>query len=250
MDKPELVADGYQFLQEAITWANSNIQGIDRILEAEKLPMYYAVSLFHDRIISWPNREKFYDELYQDKSWEGFLPPYFVENKVLFAILHEKEFLTDFPEYQHWKGKTVEEVFGYPGDTRLMDTIGGEATRNTVIVPSSSLASRMEGECNVFYHELAHFLHFTTLTNEEFLGLESLYDMAMKEGKALDSYAALNSAEYFAQGLEAYLSRIKDDNLPKMESHTREKLKRLDQDLFVFIEKLLEPAILSQLDPT
>lgn len=228
---------------EAISWAESNIQGMALLSEEKKTGIYYIVSIFLDRINTLALKRSLYDELYERmRPGDVSYSPYFVKEGIKIAILGPDQHVTDFPEYSHWKGKTVEDVFGYKGDHRLMDFIEGEATRNTCLLKEHRVGRYPKGSSNTFYHEFGHFLHMSTFSIDEFMTLEKLYLHARSNDMFLDDYAAQSVHEYFAQGLEAYVSETKTkfDRAHKYTKSDREDLKRIDHDLFEFIERLLE----------
>lgn len=228
---------------EAISWADSNVQGMNLLSEEKKAGIYYIVSLFYDRIKTIDSKRSLYDELYEKmKPGDVSYSPYFVKEGIKIVILRPDQHVTDFPEYSHWKGKTVEEVFGYEGDHRLMDHIEGEATRNTCLLKEHRVGRYPKGSSNTFYHEFGHFLHMTTFTADEFLTLEKLYLHARANDLFLDDYAAQSVHEYFAQGLEAYVAetKTKADRTFKYTKSGREDLKRKDYDLYEFIDRLIE----------
>ncbi len=122
-----------------------------------------------------------------------------------------------------------------------MDEIPFEATRQTLIISKSHLSTCVTGGYNFFYHEFAHLLHLTSLREKEFLHIEKLYKAAGEENRYLDDYAAINSAEYFAQGFEAYFSVSKSTNETiEYYKHTRKDLKKKDPKLMAFIESLID----------
>ena len=169
-------------------------------------------------------------------------------------ILQTSQKITDLPPYQHLRGQTLAQIFGYSpesveqifghSETRLDEVVGGEATRQTLIVHRVGLSTCATEKYNVFYHEFAHLLHLTLLLKGEFWHLEELYKSAIKEGRYLDDYAANNSSEYFAQGLEAYFSVSKSLlDSPIFFNHTREDLEEKDPKLLAFIESLIDDKI-------
>lgn len=232
-----------KLLTEAMDWTKKNVKGLELLPEEKKDGIYYIISLFFDRVNTLDSKRSQYDALY-----EGMRPgdisysPYFVKEGIQIVILDSNQRVTDFPEYAHWKGKTVEEVFGYRGDHRLMDNIEGEATRNTCLLKKHRVGQYPKGSSNTFYHEFGHFLHMTTLTVDEFITLEKLYLHAKANELFLDDYAAQSVHEYFAQGLEAYIAetKTKSDRMFKYRKSDREDLRRLDPDLLEFIDRLIE----------
>lgn len=240
---PEGNQNSLKLRSEGVNWAEANFDGLEHLSEQKKLGVYYIVSRFLNRINRLDELRNSYDEIYASMTAESLsYAPYFVRQGIRVQILGPGEWITDFPEYAHWKGKTVEEVFGYPGDTRRMDEIDGEATRNTCFLSEHRVGQYPKGSTNTFYHEFAHFIHMSTLTKTEFFLLEKLYVRAKSRNLFLDSYAAMSVHEYFAQGVEAYLAETKTplDKRSQFGGADREKLFKIDPDLYRFIEKMVE----------
>lgn len=113
---------------------------------------------------------------------------------------------------------------------------------STVIINTSEFKDKKK--FNVLAHEFNHNFLFDVVDEKDKKKLESLFKKALKGDKCLDDYAALNSAEYFAQGYEAYATVYKPhkvviNNADFHEggsSHTRSTLKRKDPELYTFIE--------------
>jgi hypothetical protein len=89
----------------------------------------------------------------------------------------------------------------------------------------------------VFSHEFAHVIHLNLLNDDQRDGIKNLYDQAWQRDKKsggkegfLTNYAKTNPYEYFAEGLEAWLTG------------DRAELKQKDAPLHGFIEKLLAPG--------
>ncbi|GEM_PF-1559092 len=93
---------------------------------------------------------------------------------------------------------------------------------------------------DTFAHEVAHQVHFFTFSPLERARLRSLYKLALAEGRCLDYYAASNEAEYFGQGVEAFVSLAKRPGSETTHGHTRWELMRVDRDLYDFIAELVD----------
>lgn len=228
---------------EAVLWVEQNVQGLHLLSEQKLLGIHYYISQFFDRLQTIDAKRAQYDELYQTmKPGDVSYSPFFVKQGLKIAILDDHQSITDFPEYSHWRGLTVQDVFGYQGDLRSMDTIDGEATRNTCLLRENRVGSFPKGSANTFYHEFGHFLHMTTLAVEEFKTVERLYLAAKKRNQFIDSYAAQSVHEYIAQGIEAYVAETKTarDQIGRFTRTGRADLKRIDVDLHDFIATLIE----------
>jgi len=91
---------------------------------------------------------------------------------------------------------------------------------------------------NTFAHEMGHVIHSYFLTNQERLELWSIYGKARENGKFITDYAKTNHMEFFAEGVEAYFHQ---DSSGKFDQ--REKLKKENIDLYLFVQKVLEPGV-------
>ncbi len=90
---------------------------------------------------------------------------------------------------------------------------------------------------NVVAHEFAHQVHpFLSKKHRE--EIKWLFLKAKKERKTLDFYADFNEWEYFAVGVEAYVSEEKLADQKIGYGHTRSELLEKDPDLYYFIESL------------
>ena len=90
---------------------------------------------------------------------------------------------------------------------------------------------------NVVAHEFAHQVH-SFLTPEQKKEIKRLFLKAKKERITLDFYADFNEWEYFAVGVEAYVSEEKLADQKIGYGHTRSELLAKDLDLYNIIESL------------
>jgi tetratricopeptide (TPR) repeat protein len=89
-------------------------------------------------------------------------------------------------------------------------------------------------------HELAHQAHLYAFRPLLRVKIRSLYRSAKKSGRCLDFYAATNEAEYFGQGVEAYVALAKRPGCEKTHGHTRFELFRRDPGLHRLIAGIVE----------
>ncbi len=94
------------------------------------------------------------------------------------------------------------------------------------------------GGFNTIAHEFAHQVHIAALGKSAVREIRSLYDRARLAGRTLDSYAAANEHEYFAQGYEAFISDCKRPSAGVTGRHTRRELAARDPELYRFLVKL------------
>jgi len=122
-------------------------------------------------------------------------------------------------------------------DFRLADDIKGQGGyhMNSNKLQQSKVAN---GMFNVAFHEFGHQIQWL-FTYEQNTELMRLYTKARIEKRTLDWYADMNMQEYFAQGIEAYLSEKKLPRQSNPTNNTNQELYKKDLDLYKFIESLL-----------
>ncbi len=122
-------------------------------------------------------------------------------------------------------------------DFRLADDIKGQGGYH---MNSNKLQQSKEafGMFNVAFHEFAHLIQWL-FTYEQNAELMRLYTKARTEKRTLDWYADMNVQEYFAQGVEAYLSERKLPGQSNTTNNTKQELLKKDIELFKFIESLV-----------
>ncbi|MFC1679661.1 hypothetical protein ACFL2T_05575 [Elusimicrobiota bacterium] len=226
------------FSREAKAWVHEHTRNLDSLNDGQKVSLYHIVTLFLDLIIDIEGKDDFYDEYHAAKRM-----PKFLEEGVLFVVLDKGRKQVDLPELAHLKGKKVREVYpGYKDDrsgNRLVDDIRGEGSHRFIVIPQESVGESITGNYSVLFHEFAHFIHLTALTPRQVGEIESLYQRATTEGLCLDAYAATNEHEYFAQGVEALVSKTKGAESWKYYKHERRDLATKDPALHRFIISLI-----------
>lgn len=90
---------------------------------------------------------------------------------------------------------------------------------------------------NVLAHEFAHQVH-GQLPEELKAEIMGLYQKGKQERRTLDFYSDANEMEYFAVGVEAYVSEAKLPDQKITYGHTRKELLERDPALYALIEKL------------
>jgi hypothetical protein len=102
-------------------------------------------------------------------------------------------------------------------------------------------------------HEVAHQVHLNAFSPLQRARIRALYQRALAAGRCLDYYAASNEAEYFGQGIEAFVSLGKRPGGETTHGHTRFELYAVDRDLHDFIltvvdhDPLQEPGVRERL---
>ena len=139
------------------------------------------------------------------------------------------KFLWEAPHNQRLKGQRT-------FDLRLWDDIKGNGGYH------STSGADWEKDVkylrfNVVAHEFAHQVH-SFLSKKHREEIKWLFLKAKKERRTLDFYADFNEWEYFAVGVEAYVSADKLADQKIGYGHTRNELLENDPDLYYFIEGL------------
>lgn len=89
-------------------------------------------------------------------------------------------------------------------------------------------------------HEVAHQVHLFAFTPLQRVRIRALYQQALAAGRCLDYYAASNEAEYFGQGIEAFVSLGKRPGGETTHGHTRFELYEVDRELHDFIASVVD----------
>jgi hypothetical protein len=234
---------------DAKVWVQNHVQNFDLIPaeNPEKADtVYRMVSLFLPRLNNWKKlKVDFYDQYFATdaakKLYPDALPAALVNNGIFFKIMDSQEKVTDSIALQHLRGQTVGQVYGYQGDTRPMAELAALASRQLILVPVSGI-SGLPRYCD-FNHEFGHLVHLTLLTREEFETIDKMYAQAKSENRFVDDYAAQSASEYFAVGLEAFISesKVEADKKYKYYSHTNAELLQINPELHAFFTKLIRP---------
>jgi hypothetical protein len=237
---PETCSDAQS---EARAWAQQHIQQLSNIPEANRESLYFMISTFQCRLNNWRAYKPFYDELFSrpeiQEAYPDALPQNQTDNGLFIRVLNPGQRITDDSPLSHLNGKTIEQVFGYEGDSRLFAETPAMASRQLYIVQPDYFTHQHTGRYNTGYHEFGHLLHLSLMSPNEYQTIERLYLERKAIGSFMDDYAAQSSAEYFAQGLEAYLSETKPGEDYIYHKHTKQQLKDQDPSLFAFIESVV-----------
>ena len=138
---------------------------------------------------------------------------------------------TDSPRRESLRGRLT-------FDGRLWDDVRGVGGLN-----AATGIEALDGPAafcfDTMAHEVAHQVHLFGFDHLERSRIKRLYEAAMREGRALDYYAASNETEYFAQGVEAFVALGKRPGRQVTHGHTRFELFRRDPDLYRFVASKL-----------
>ena len=155
--------------------------------------------------------------------------PLLKEKQATYYIFPFHHFQWQAPHHEWMKGRRTV-------DGRLWDDVKGDGGRNASC--GAELVRDVKYlRVNILTHEFAHQVH-SLLPQELQDEIFRLYLEATKNHRTLDYYADSNEQEYFAQGVEAYVSEEKLPDQKITSGHTRKELQRRDPALYNFIQKL------------
>ncbi|MFN8671619.1 MAG: tetratricopeptide repeat protein [Candidatus Sericytochromatia bacterium] len=147
-------------------------------------------------------------------------------------IIPDYEKLTDTDKTAYLKDqKTI--------DGRLWDDVKGMGGFDSA-TGIEDLEDSLYFDFNTLAHELTHQVHGYALDDDKITKILELYENAKKRDKFLDYYSKTNEYEYFAQGVEAYISVQGKKNPKSTAKNTPELLKEVDIDLYNFIKSILD----------
>jgi tetratricopeptide (TPR) repeat protein len=114
--------------------------------------------------------------------------------------------LSEVPGYESLRDARVDGP-GFEEDNRLWDDIGGVADGRLAVFEYDAILETPFGAYNVAAHEVAHLFHAKA---PPAVGncITALYRGAAARNVFPDPYAAINEAEYFAQGVGYYITPL------------------------------------------
>ena len=228
---------------EAIQFVENNFENIDAVSLPAKQSLYYLVSRFYKCV----SPEVLDDHEAFQINFQGQIKMP-LRNRVgmRFVILKPGQVITDLPEYSQDRHKMVKDIYPNmkddPSGRRLQESVSAEGSHRMMVLSAGDPQPYLFGVYQVSYHEFAHFIHLSALGSEDVNQIHNLYAQAARREAFLDDYAATNEFEYFAQGVEAYLSKFKMDARSLAWVYWKSSgadLKKVDPELFLFIENLI-----------
>lgn len=142
-------------------------------------------------------------------------------------LLAELERTTEAPARAGLRGKRT-------FDGRVWDDVRGMGGLRAA-TGIEALDDALHFGFNTLAHEIAHQAHLYGFRSADRRRIGELYAAAEQGGWCLDYYAANNEAEYFGQGVEAFVSLGKRPGREVTHGHTRFELYRVDPALYDFI---------------
>ncbi len=217
-------------------WIAENIKGLENLNQDQMKSVEFVVHIFWSFLQTFDKQELHIKSYLTKNNY-----PIFIQRGLLIQIIKDDQAITDIFEFSHLKGKKLSEIYGeaYALDKRTMDQLGGEASHRLLIIKAKEIPRAPHGMHNTLYHEFAHLIHQTGLTQIQLDKLELLYKQAKKQNIFHNDYAASNSAEYFACSVEAFLSETKIDKSWHGYADEKQDLIKRDPHMADFIFELL-----------
>lgn len=157
-------------------------------------------------------------------------------NKTRLAIMARAEFTTHIPEHAHLRpalywNKRARGLGADPSSERPCVSCGEE---NLIGLETDPYAKE-----SILIHEFAHALHRPALVNLDPTfqdRLDATYEKAIEKGLWRGAYAATNSHEYWAEGVQSWFGSNRENDREHNHVNTRAELIAYDPDLAKLIE--------------
>jgi hypothetical protein len=158
------------------------------------------------------------------------------ENRIRLAVMAAGELTCDIPEHSdltpkdHWN--------------RRARGLGATRARPAVSCGEENLLN-CEGDPypgeNILVHEFAHAIHLValdTIDSSFDRRLKAAYDDAIARGKWKDTYAAVNHAEYWAEGVQSWFGTNRQNDAIHNHVDTRDELIEYDPPLAALCKEI------------
>jgi hypothetical protein len=161
-----------------------------------------------------------------------------IENHVRVTVMAYDEFTTMVPEHsdlrpaKYWDKRAR----GLGATPERPATSCGE--ENLLEFPGDPYYSE-----NILIHEFSHTIHQMGLSSVDpsfDKRLQQTYEAALADGLWKDTYAATNSAEYWAEGVQSWFNCNRQDDSQHNHVNTREELQQYDPRLAKLMEEVFK----------
>ncbi len=159
-----------------------------------------------------------------------------ISNRVRFVVMAANEYTTQVPEHA-----TLEPARFWDKRAR---GLGASRSRPVVSCGEENLLGYPGDpyfEENILIHEFAHAIHSMGLNSVDPTfdrRLREAYREAMDTGRWKGTYAAVNAAEYWAEGVQSWFDCNRENDAQHNHVSTRELLKEYDPPLSQLIEEV------------
>lgn len=170
-----------------------------------------------------------------------------IEHESRMAVMAHDEFTTDIPGHAHLKPKDWWD--------RRARGLGGSETDPVCSCGEENLLG-FEGDPysteNILIHEFAHNIHLRGLIHVDptfDARLEKAYEAAIKKGLWKGKYAATNSREYWAEGVQSWFDNNREPDHDHNHVNTRKELIEYDPELAKLCEEVFGRTELTYTKP-
>lgn len=174
------------------------------------------------------------------------------------CIMAHNEYTTDLPEFVRMAGDKVDEFPDLSAkdfwDARARGLGGSETDPICTVAEENVLGypgDPYEEEC-ILIHEFAHNIHLRGMMNMDptfDARLEATYVAAMKAGLWKGKYAAINSREYFAEGVQSWFDNNRVNDHDHNHVHLRSQLIEYDPGLAALCREVFGDTALKYSKP-
>ncbi|MFK8083990.1 MAG: hypothetical protein AB8B97_27220 [Granulosicoccus sp.] len=164
------------------------------------------------------------------------LLPVIASTNTRLTVMAIDEFTTDVPEHSDLTPANFRDrrARGLGATSQRPVVSAGE--ENVLQLPGDPYSTE-----SILIHEFAHVVHqqgMNTLDNNFQSTLDSYYRLAIDEGLWQGTYAATNSSEYFAEGVQSWFGTNRENDNEHNEINTREELVAYDLRLAGLLEQV------------
>ena len=171
-----------------------------------------------------------------------------IANRSIMVVMAHNEFTTDVPQHSHLKPKDYwdRRARGLGGD--VGDPVCSCGEENLLALKGDPYHSE-----NILIHEFAHNIHLLGLMKVDptfDVRLQAAYDKAMAQGLWKSKYAATNSREYWAEGVQSWFDNNREPDHDHNHVNTRQELIDYDPPLAKLCEEVFGDTKLVYIKPT
>lgn len=163
------------------------------------------------------------------------------------VVIGYQEFTTDIPEYSRMTPKDFWDARARGLGGSRTDPLCSCAEENVLGYPGDPYSTE-----SIVIHEFAHNIHLRGLVNIDPTfddRLKATYDAAMKAGLWAGKYAATNSAEYFAEGVQSWFDNNRENDSAHNHVNTRAELLAYDPGLAAICREVFGDTELNYTKP-
>ncbi len=165
-----------------------------------------------------------------------------IANGSRLVVMSHTEFTTDIPEHslKHLGGSKKSAAWW----NRRARGLGGDEVMKTASCGEENLlcfSGDPYAKENILIHEFAHMIHLRGMKSIDKTfdqRLEKVFQSALAKGLWKGKYAATNSREYFAEGVQSWFNNNRENDNDHNHVNTRKELIAYDPDLAKIVKEV------------